>query len=85
MPQSKPGQPLLTIENIFIVYNLITYAVFFAAYWVVNLTIAQDVIIFFGSEVLLFVGLMLYGVFSGLLVTKPRSKSRNSNKLKFFS
>ena len=82
MPQSKPGQPLLTIENIFIVYNLITYAVFFAAVWIFNLTIQQDTILFFGSELLLYIGLMIYGVYSTLFSRRQGNKSRNKNKLK---
>ena len=69
---SNPKQTWFSLVNIFVVYNLLSYSFFFGAYWIMDVPLIQDVVFFFGSEALLFIGFMLFGIFLGLFARKAK-------------
>lgn len=54
---------LITVERIFVTFSLASYIAPIIAYWVFGFSIIQEVALFFGSQVTLYCGLMIYGVF----------------------
>ena len=82
---SNPKQPWFSLVNIFVVYNLLSYSFFFVAYWLIDLTIIQDVVFFFGSELLLVICVLLYGVILGLFPKKSHFQSRRVQTLSSLS
>jgi intracellular septation protein A len=86
MTQKNTSTSKMSFENIFIAYNLISYAAFAAGYWVIHLTMLEDMMFFFGSEILLFGGLMVYGLIQSLFISwKPKRTSRKHRGLSALS
>jgi hypothetical protein len=63
---ANAGTAWFSVERVFLVGSIIAYIVPIAIYIFIDLSIIQLVMLFFGSHMFLFVGLMLYGVFAKL-------------------
>ena len=64
---------MFTIKNLFVVYSLSSYLLFFLSFVVTDFTIIQLGVYFFASALVLFLGLMIYGFVSGLWYAPRRS------------
>lgn len=74
-----PEKPLNTLEMIFILSSLICYGLPFVIYWVLDTSINQEIMLFFGMQMVLFICLMLYGSIKGL----SRGKASRMHKARY--
>ena len=64
---------MFTIKNLFVVYSLSSYLLFFLSFMVTDFSVIQLGASFFASAIVLFLGLMIYGFVSSLWHAPRRS------------
>jgi hypothetical protein len=79
--KTRYEKSFFTLERVFITSSLVAYALPLVSYWALDISLNQEIVLFFGTQMLLFFSLMLYGSIKGLLPGKSaRShKARHQN------
>lgn len=77
---TRPGKSFFTLEKIFIASSIACYVLPFVASWAVDISLNQEIVLFFGTQMLLFLSLMLYGSVKGLLSKKSTRMQKSKRR-----
>ena len=68
---TRYDRSFFTLERFFIASSIVCYILPLITYLSMDISLNQEIVLFFGTQMLLFFSLMLYGLIKGLLPKRP--------------